>query len=372
MPVSRLRTRPSDVMRRCWRALRGPLGASVCIHAALLVAIAWIRVGNDIAPDSALGLDAVLVNSPRPIEQPPQEVIQSAPQFEVVKTKTQSTSKTTSNPTVGVARPQVAIDMPSHSLTTSALTWDQALASNWHDSDLIAKFDPIGAAVGQFKRGGASNGSGRGTGTGNGIEFFGLDAPGKRFVYVIDASKSMNRPHDSDAGTRFRRVKLELVKSIGNLPESAQFFILFFNDYAVTMPAPGLEPASNGAKLKYLQWMQQVTTSGNTEPTAAFALALKLKPDVIYFLSDGDFNSRVRQEMLELPASDTVVQSFAFEEALNEDMQRAFDLLTEKKPLAAQKAARGNEYRKALAAWRGQTFLRDLSQKHGGKLVLIP
>lgn len=337
----------------------------------LLVAIAWMRVGNVAQLDVTSNLDAVLVTSSKPTESQLLEDITSAPQFETINT--QRTLKTSGGQSVGLVMAQPAISTPTHSRASSSLDWDQALASNWHDSDLIAKVDLVGAAVGQFKRGGSGNGTNRGVGSGDGVEFFGLDAPGKRFVYVIDASKSMNRPHDSDAGTRFRRVKLELVKSIGSLPESAQFFILFFNDYAVTMPAPGLEPASNGAKLKYLQWMQQVTTSGNTEPTAAFALALKLKPDVIYFLSDGDFNSRVRQEMLELPASsNTIVQSFAFEEALTEDMQRAFDLLAAKKPLAAQKAARGNDYRKTLAAWRGQTFLRELSEKHGGKLMLIP
>lgn len=221
------------------------------------------------------------------------------------------------------------------------------------------------------------NGSGSGTGTGNGVgdgyatEFFGLAPLGKRIVYVMDASKSMNRPHDSDAQTRFKRVKIELVNSIGSLPQESQFFIIFFNDYCVSMPAPGLEPATLGAKQKYLAWMQQVITAGNTEPTMALATALKMRPDIIYFLSDGDFNARVRSELMELPVGDTKVQTVAFAEPMTDAGRDAFDLIEDGKIAAAQKLVPSKDYRRIAMAWRGQKFLRELSERHNGKLVLV-
>lgn len=341
-------------------------------HAVVLAVVACFRFGFEPETTEVPLADAVLIENSQTIEfEPFQHVDVALPALPV---EVAAQPKRAGGQTVGIAMADPAIAAPRSSKAAATNQWEHALASQWHESDLIARFDQVGAAVGRFKLGGSGAGTGNGIGNGSekGQEFFGLNERGKKFVYVIDGSKSMNRAHDSDAGTRFKRVKLELVKSISALPESAQFFILFFNDYAVTMPAPGLEPASHAAKLKHLQWMQQVITVGNTEPTAAMTMALKLKPDVIYFLSDGDFNIRVRKEMLELPVGDAVVQCFAFEEQLSEDMQRAFDLLEGKKPLAAQKAAKGNDYRKTLTAWRGQSFLRELAEKHGGKLVLIP
>ena len=58
---------------------------------------------------------------------------------------------------------------------------------------------------------GDSTGAGAGEGNGQGDGFFGIGAQGKRFVYVVDCSLSMNHPHASPSKTRFKRLKLELV-----------------------------------------------------------------------------------------------------------------------------------------------------------------
>lgn len=354
-----------------WWRRSHPLLSSLVMHGLLLALAAfWKFTLTSATLDQPL-LEARLT----PSTLPPDPVVVT--DFQTVQPQPAAPAKM---PVVAggsrSGRPQLfeaTVSAPAQTPKTDSLDWEQALASPWTDSDLIAKFDPVGLAVSKLVRQGAGNGTGRGIGDGAGDkQFFGMTAAGKRFVYVIDGSKSMNRPHDSEAQTRFKRVKLELVKSIGSLPEDAQFFILFFNDYAVSMPAPGLESATAAAKQKYLLWMQQVITTGNTEPTAAISLAFKLKPDVIYFLSDGDFNSRVRKELIELPQSTTTVQTFAFEETLTEPMQRAFDLLEADKPLAAQKAVHGKDYHRTLMAWRGQKFLREFAERYRGTLVLIP
>lgn len=128
-----------------------------------------------------------------------------------------------------------------------------------------------------------------GTGSGNG-KFFGIKPQSKRIVYVVDSSKSMNFPHDSEGKTRLGRVKLELARAIQSMDESQQFFVIFFSDIAIPMPASDLQPATNQAKQKFLTWVARVPGIGMTEPYQALLLALKLKPDTIYFLTDGEFD----------------------------------------------------------------------------------
>lgn len=128
--------------------------------------------------------------------------------------------------------------------------------------------------------------SGAGPG-GEGGDFFGLQASGKRFVYVVDRSRSMNHPHESEAKTRFGRVKLELLRSIGRMSVNREFFIVFFNDEALPMPAQRLQPARRPLQERYLRWAAKVEAIGQTDPRTALRLAVRLQPDIIYFLTDG-------------------------------------------------------------------------------------
>jgi hypothetical protein len=126
-------------------------------------------------------------------------------------------------------------------------------------------------------------------GDGTGTSFFGLAARGRKFVFVVDASSSMRRPSHGPERTLFNRVKLEIVQSIRQMSEQQQFFIVFFNDSFFPMPATSLVAATPEAQARYLQWMAEMKSGGQTDPAAAIQLALQLEPDVIYFLSDGEF-----------------------------------------------------------------------------------
>src|SRR5690606_8639207 len=106
---------------------------------------------------------------------------------------------------------------------------------------------------------------------------------------VVDCSRSMNHPHPGPGKTRIGRVKLELVRSVHNLEPNQQFFIIFFNERAYPMPAERLIEASDSSKLRYLRWMAGARADGQTDPSQALAMALRLQPDLIYFLTDGDF-----------------------------------------------------------------------------------
>lgn len=158
---------------------------------------------------------------------------------------------------------------------------------------------------------GDSTGAGAGEGDGQGDGFFGIGAQGKRFVYVVDCSLSMNHPHDSPSKTRFKRLKLELVKSIALLNESQEFFIIFFNHQVVPMPARSLQRALPETKQHFLKWVTKIRADGDTDPRDAIRLAMKFQPDVIYFLTDGSFEFRTKKELNKLSQQRVAIHTFA-------------------------------------------------------------
>ncbi|QDT57176.1 hypothetical protein Pan44_52430 [Caulifigura coniformis] len=153
------------------------------------------------------------------------------------------------------------------------------------------------AAIGRGING-KGTGAGEGEGNGGGSRgFFGRGFTGEKVVYVVDSSQSMNRPHPGPGKTRLGRVKLELINSIRALAPTQKFFIVFFNDGPIPMPADRMMEANDGAKLQYLRWMVSVPSDGHTDPAMALLMALKLNPDTIYFLTDGDFRPTIVREV---------------------------------------------------------------------------
>lgn len=157
----------------------------------------------------------------------------------------------------------------------------------------LAASDVLGG--GSLLSGVGSGGFGVGEGEGGGGlgALFASHTPGQSVVFIVDASGSMNHPYPGRARTRFGRVKLELIESIAKMTEDQRFFIMFFNDFAVPMPANRLMEATPEAKEKYLRWMTGVSAQGETHPEQALQIALQLKPEIIYFLTDGKFNPGV-------------------------------------------------------------------------------
>jgi hypothetical protein len=153
---------------------------------------------------------------------------------------------------------------------------------------------------GALGRGVNGKGTGAGEGTGNGgggRGFFGRGSAGDKVVFVVDSSQSMNHPHPGPGKTRLGRVKIELINSIRDMSPNQKFFIVFFNDGPIPMPADRLVEANDGAKLQYLRWMVTIPGNGHTDPAMALLMALRLNPDTIYFLTDGDFRPTIVKEL---------------------------------------------------------------------------
>ncbi|MDF1744438.1 MAG: VWA domain-containing protein [Gimesia sp.] len=150
--------------------------------------------------------------------------------------------------------------------------------------------DIVGAILTSSAIGLSNSGSGNGIGSGG---FFGHKPKARKIVYVVDSSKSMNFPHDSVGKTRLGRVKIELANAILSMDENQEFFVIFFSDFAIPMPARQLQTATPRSKKKFLSWIAKVPGVGTTEPFQALMLALRLQPDTIYFLTDGQFDPSV-------------------------------------------------------------------------------
>jgi Ca-activated chloride channel family protein len=140
--------------------------------------------------------------------------------------------------------------------------------------------DQSGSLVTSGKQGSGRRGS-RGS-----TPFFGIVDVGSRFVYVIDCSGSMYSHNAMGAA------KNELLKSLHTLNRFQQFQIVFYNTDQKWLKAPGkIDFRFFTADEKSLRlanaFVTEIDPDGGTQHLAAIELALRVQPDVIFFLTDG-------------------------------------------------------------------------------------
>jgi hypothetical protein len=116
-------------------------------------------------------------------------------------------------------------------------------------------------------------------------ELFGLRGRGTRFVYVFDRSASMEGPPLAAA-------KRELIASLQQLQATHQFQIIFYNQQPRIMSLRGGPPqmvfADEAGKRLAASFVGSVFADGGTDHMQALAMALRLGPDVLFFLTDAD------------------------------------------------------------------------------------
>jgi len=142
----------------------------------------------------------------------------------------------------------------------------------------------IGTGGGEFDKYGFSISSGQ-----RGPEFFGLGGKARgaqRIVYVVDRSGSMLTTLDG--------VKKELTESIGRLRRSQKFHVIFFNSGTpLENPPKRLVSAIRARKSETFRFVEGITASGRTDPRLAMRRAFAVKPDLIYLLTDGEFDPKL-------------------------------------------------------------------------------
>jgi hypothetical protein len=119
-------------------------------------------------------------------------------------------------------------------------------------------------------------------------QVFGIPADGYKFVYVFDRSGSMG----GQGARALNRAKAELLASLESLGETHQFQIIFYNERPTIFNLAGqpgrLVFGNHPNKAQAHKFVQGIVADGGTEHEPAILAALKLSPDVIFFLTDAD------------------------------------------------------------------------------------
>ncbi len=117
---------------------------------------------------------------------------------------------------------------------------------------------------------------------------FGLVGEGHKFVYVFDRSGSM----DGHGGAPLVAAKSQLLSSLGDLGQTHQFQIIFYNEQPRIFSPSGdvgrLVFGTDQNKNLARRFVGSITASGATRHVEALRMALRMAPDVIFFLTDAD------------------------------------------------------------------------------------
>jgi hypothetical protein len=251
----------------------GAFLVSLCIHLILLLSMALVLIGT--GGGKGLGIQ-LLVDASDDSTQA------EATQLELssLLQESQSESQALQSPEV----PQLTVSTKINSIANTP-------------SDYVigtGEMAPSGASADFAQAAAAASASGtredaptEDPGYGKGASFFGTYAPGQRFVFVIDSSKSM-----LDGG-RWVALRRELIRAIKGLSPDQEFFVISFDVGAHPMfesyPPVGkfLPPTAESIqRLNY--WLNGIDHGGATLPASSIGLALRLKPDAIFLLSDGE------------------------------------------------------------------------------------
>ena len=276
IPVAKPRVKPKEVLQKLaaefqpevledqqlqHRKLKlisrvGGLTASALLHVALLVILALVTLKLPMPPAS-LSFESNASES-------------TIETFEVTQTLEASEPIEATEPMpMSETAVSLASDLPS---MTSALT---AAVSEVSVGSGVASSAALAAAAG----GGAS--------VPTNASFFGAEATGNCFCYVIDSSGSMR-------GGAWESARSEVLRSLGSLKANQRFYIIFFNQELDLVPEPGeKEPARSALyatreNLEHARkWIDTIKIDRGWPPTDALEHAIGLEPDAIYLLTDG-------------------------------------------------------------------------------------
>ena len=117
---------------------------------------------------------------------------------------------------------------------------------------------------------------------------FGVEGEGFKFVYVFDRSGSMG----GSGRSALKAAKAELLASLESLGETHQFQIIFYNEEPTIFPLAGqrgrLVFGNRANRERARRFVASITADGATRHEKALIAALRLWPDVIFFLTDAD------------------------------------------------------------------------------------
>ncbi len=120
---------------------------------------------------------------------------------------------------------------------------------------------------------------------GSNTRFFEVSATGRTVVYVLDRSMSMG-VHDG-----LKQARAELLASLSRLPPTAQFQVIPYNQFAEPLSVHnygGMLPADADTLTEVERLIAALRATGRTNHVQALLCGLKLRPDVVFFVTDAD------------------------------------------------------------------------------------
>lgn len=145
------------------------------------------------------------------------------------------------------------------------------------------------AGDGSRRRGGMEQGTS--------TEVFGITGTGTRFVYVFDRSGSMSEYR----GRPLAAAKQELIESLRDLESIHQFQIIFYNEepriFQTSASSAELIWADDQGKQAAREFVRGISAEGATNHMEALKASLRMRPDVIFFLTDADQPTLTYEEL---------------------------------------------------------------------------
>jgi hypothetical protein len=189
------------------------------------------------------------------------------------------------------------------------------------------------------------------------VSFMGTEAKAQRACFIADCSGSMRK------NNRLGLLKRELEKTLRGLGPEAMFYVIFFHSKEVPMPAKTWLRGGKDVE-SVLPWIQERRTSGGTRPLSAFEHAFRLdpRPDVIFFLTDGEIPSNVPSEVAKLndkPGGKVRINTILLGAEKSTRLTRVLS-----KPGVAEKTT--------SRVIRGDLLLRRLANESGGTYRFVP
>lgn len=181
----------------------------------------------------------------------------------------------------------IAIDVPQISVTEEGMGEGEGGGGP-------GEIGEVGDVGGGGDIGTGGEGLGLGGGGGGGASFFGVEAVGNRFAYIVDVSASMDE-------FRMAALRRELTKSIEGLLETSHFIIVKYSSEShIVGDVQGWQEASPNVKRKMKGHIEALMPEDNTLPVPGFQLVFqhRPRPDAIYFMTDGDFTDEEADQII--------------------------------------------------------------------------
>jgi len=139
---------------------------------------------------------------------------------------------------------------------------------------------------GDLSSGTGGMGLGGSGGGGPGASFFGVEATGSRFAFLVDVSSSMD-------GRRIINLREQLTKSVNAMTPTSSFVVVAFSTtHMVVGDKAEWREASDAGKRWARAQFGALMPNGGTEPLSGLEVihTMRPRPDAIYFMTDGEFN----------------------------------------------------------------------------------